>query len=57
MLKLEEVLSPNVELIQLLSDIDRSKYRVWALTNAYVTVRSRAAVRVLVADYCNPARY
>lgn len=30
---------PSESLRQLLLDIDRSKFRVWALTNAYRTVR------------------
>lgn len=37
-LPLEEVLKFNPELKQLLQDIDRTKFRVWALTNAYVNV-------------------
>ncbi|KAK4705405.1 hypothetical protein P7C70_g786, partial [Phenoliferia sp. Uapishka_3] len=42
-LPLEEVLKFNPELKAMLQDIDRTKYRVWALTNAYVN----HAVRVL----------
>ncbi len=38
-LPLEEMLKPNAHVRQLLQDIDRSKCRVWALTNAYRTVR------------------
>ena len=38
-LPLEEMLKPNPLVRQLLQDIDRSKCRVWALTNAYRTVR------------------
>ncbi|KAI0268386.1 pyrimidine 5-nucleotidase [Gloeopeniophorella convolvens] len=34
-LPLEEMLKPDPRLRQLLQDIDRSRYRVWALTNAY----------------------
>lgn len=37
---LEELLKPDPSVRKLLEDIDRSKVRVWALTNAYVTVRT-----------------
>jgi pyrimidine and pyridine-specific 5'-nucleotidase len=36
-LPLEEMLKPNPLVRRLLQDIDRSKCRVWALTNAYQT--------------------
>jgi len=36
---LEEMLSPDSRVHKLLEDIDRSKCRVWALTNAFWTVR------------------
>lgn len=38
-LPLETMLSPDPRIRKLLEDIDRSKCRVWALTNAYRTVR------------------
>lgn len=38
---LEEMLRPDPTVRKLLQDIDRTKVRVWALTNAYVTVRIR----------------
>lgn len=38
-LPLEKMLSPDPRMRKLLKDIDRSKCRVWALTNAYRTVR------------------
>ncbi len=38
-LPLEELLKPDPGLRQLLQDIDRTKARVWGLTNAYHTVR------------------
>lgn len=38
-LPLEELLKPDPVLRKLLQDIDRSKVRVWGLTNAYHTVR------------------
>ncbi len=37
-LPLESMLVPDPTVRKLLQDIDRSKVRVWALTNAYVTV-------------------
>lgn len=37
-LPLEQMIFPNPVTRKLLQDIDRSKVRVWALTNAYVTV-------------------
>ena len=39
-LPLEDLLSENPQTRKLLQDINRSKTRVWALTNAYITVRS-----------------
>jgi hypothetical protein len=44
-LPLEEMLEPNPHVRQLLMDIDRSKCRVWALTNAYWTVRPFSTLR------------
>lgn len=37
-LPLETVLKPSAEMQALLKDIDRSRFRVWALTNAYYNV-------------------
>ncbi len=37
-LPLEEMIKPDPSLRKLFEDIDRSKARVWALTNAYRTV-------------------
>jgi hypothetical protein len=37
-LPLESILKPDPSLRKLLQDIDRTKVRVWALTNAYVNV-------------------
>lgn len=39
-LPLETMLKPDPKARKLLQDIDRSKVRVWGLTNAYVTVSS-----------------
>jgi len=38
-LPLKEMIKPDLALIKLFKDIDRTKCRVWALTNAYITVR------------------
>jgi hypothetical protein len=46
-LPLKEMITPNPDLIKLFKDIDRSKCRVWALTNAYITVRR---VRLMISD-------
>lgn len=40
-LPLEEMIRPDPAIRSLLQSIDRSKVRVWALTNAYVTVSAR----------------
>lgn len=61
-LPLEEVLKPDRELRQLLVDIDRSKYRVMALTNAYKTHAYRVLKLLEVDDqfehviYCDYTR-
>jgi pyrimidine and pyridine-specific 5'-nucleotidase len=39
-LPLEEMIPPNPRVRKLFQDIDRSKARVWALTNAYYPVSS-----------------
>lgn len=41
-LPLDSLLAPHPPLQQLIADIDRTKYRVWALTNAYVNVSLQA---------------
>lgn len=38
---LEEMLFPDPALVKLLQDIDSTKVRVWAFTNAYVKVGAR----------------
>lgn len=40
-LPLKEMIRPNPALVKLFKDIDRSKCRVWALTNAYITHAER----------------
>ncbi|PAV20862.1 pyrimidine 5-nucleotidase [Pyrrhoderma noxium] len=45
-LPLENMIKPNPTLRKLLEDIDRSKARVWALTNAYV-VHARRVLKIL----------
>lgn len=37
-LPLEEMIQPDPSVRKLFQDIDRTKVRIWALTNAYVTV-------------------
>ncbi|CEH17180.1 Haloacid dehalogenase-like hydrolase [Ceraceosorus bombacis] len=37
-LPLDDILKPDAEIQQLLADVDRTKTRIWALTNAYKTV-------------------
>ncbi|KAL0949452.1 hypothetical protein HGRIS_009507 [Hohenbuehelia grisea] len=62
-LPLEELLQPDPALRQLLMDIDRSKVRLWALTNAYKTHAERVLnilnlrdqmEGVIFCDYSNP---
>jgi pyrimidine and pyridine-specific 5'-nucleotidase len=48
-LPLEDIIKPNPELRQLLEDIDKSKVKLWLLTNAYVTHGQRV-VRLLGVD-------
>ncbi|THH11724.1 hypothetical protein EW145_g473 [Phellinidium pouzarii] len=45
-LPLEDMIGPAPSIRKLLQDIDRSKVRVWALTNAYV-VHARRVLRIL----------
>jgi len=61
-LPLEEVLHPSAALSQLFKDIDRSKARVWAFTNAYETHAARV-LRILELEdemegivYCDYAQ-
>ncbi|OCH92938.1 pyrimidine 5-nucleotidase [Obba rivulosa] len=49
-LPLEEMLKPDPELRKLLEDIDRSKARIWALTNAYHTHARRVLQIIGVED-------
>ncbi|KIJ56607.1 hypothetical protein M422DRAFT_22760 [Sphaerobolus stellatus SS14] len=48
-LPLEDLLSEDARTRKLLEDIDRSKVRVWGLTNAYITHASRV-LRILNLD-------
>ncbi|KAI6785152.1 pyrimidine nucleotidase [Emericellopsis cladophorae] len=48
-LPLEDIIKPDAELRQLLEFIDRSKVRVWLLTNAYVT-HGKRVVKLLGVD-------
>lgn len=38
---MEDLIRPNLELRKLLEDLDRTKVRVWALTNAYINHANR----------------
>jgi pyrimidine and pyridine-specific 5'-nucleotidase len=42
-LPLEELLAPDPAIRKLLEDIDPSKARIWALTNAYKTVSHKSS--------------
>ncbi|TBU32826.1 pyrimidine 5-nucleotidase [Dichomitus squalens] len=62
-LPLEELLKPDPVLRKLLEDIDRTKVRVWGLTNAYYTHANRVlrilgvdnlVENVVFCDYSNP---
>lgn len=48
-LPLEEVLHPDAELRDLITELDRSKVRLWLFTNAYVT-HARRVVKLLGVD-------
>jgi pyrimidine and pyridine-specific 5'-nucleotidase len=48
-LPLDELITPNPQLRRLLEDIDRSRVRLWLLTNAYVT-HGRRVVKILGID-------
>lgn len=48
-LPLESILSPDVELRQMLQDIDKSKVKMWLFTNAYVT-HGKRVVKLLGID-------
>ncbi|KDE06450.1 hypothetical protein MVLG_03234 [Microbotryum lychnidis-dioicae p1A1 Lamole] len=50
-LPLENVLKPDPERQHLLRDIDRSRFRVWALTNAYVNHATRVLRLLGLAEY------
>ncbi|RYP80187.1 hypothetical protein DL770_006318 [Monosporascus sp. CRB-9-2] len=45
-LPLEDIIKPNPQLRKLLEDIDKSKVKLWLLTNAYVT-HGRKVVKLL----------
>lgn len=48
-LPLDDILKPDPKLRRLLEDIDRSKVRMWLLTNAYVT-HAKRVVKLLQVD-------
>ncbi|KAK5651563.1 hypothetical protein OQA88_11928 [Cercophora sp. LCS_1] len=56
-LPLDDIIKPRVELKQLLADIDRSKVRLWLLTNAYVNHAKRVIRLLEVEDYFEGVTY
>jgi pyrimidine and pyridine-specific 5'-nucleotidase len=60
-LPLEDVIKPNPELRQMLEDIDKSKVKMWLLTNAYVNHAKRVLRLLGIEDlfegltYCDYA--
>ncbi|KKA18659.1 Uncharacterized protein T310_7379 [Rasamsonia emersonii CBS 393.64] len=48
-LPLDDILKPDPKLRKLLEDIDRTKVKLWLLTNAYVT-HAKRVVRLLGVD-------
>lgn len=48
-LPLEDILEPNEKLRQMLDDIDKTKVKLWLLTNAYVT-HGKRVVKLLQID-------
>ncbi|ORY83568.1 pyrimidine 5-nucleotidase [Leucosporidium creatinivorum] len=50
-LPLETVLKPSTEMQALLKDIDRSRFRVWALTNAYYNHATRVLSLLNLTEY------
>jgi len=48
-LPLEQLIKPNPALLQLFKDLDRSKVRVWALTNAY-EFHARRVLQILQVE-------
>ena len=56
-LPLEDVLSPDPELRQLILDIDRSKVKLWLFTNAYVTHGKRVVRLLGVGDLFDGITY
>ncbi|KAK7753677.1 putative suppressor of disruption of TFIIS [Diatrype stigma] len=61
-LPLQDIIKPNPQLRRLLEDIDRSKVKLWLLTNAYVTHGRRVVKLLGVEDlfegltYCDYSR-
>ncbi|KAL4941306.1 hypothetical protein BDV06DRAFT_194811 [Aspergillus oleicola] len=61
-LPLDDILKPDLKLRKLLEDIDRSKVKLWLLTNAYVSHGKRVVKLLQVDDlfegitYCDYAR-
>ena len=56
-LPLDTILKPNPGLRKLLKDIDRSKVRLWLLTNAYVNHAKRVVKLLQVEDLFDGVTY
>lgn len=56
-LPLDDIIRPSDELKQLLADIDKTKVRLWLLTNAYVNHAKRVIRLLEVEDYFEGITY
>lgn len=56
-LRLEDMIKPDPAVIQLLEDIDRSKYRIWGLTNAYTYHAERVLDILQLRHFCEGVVY
>lgn len=50
-LPLDDIIKPNPQLRSLLDDVDRSKVKLWLLTNAYIT-HGKRVVKLLQVEDC-----
>ena len=56
-LPLEDLIKPNPELRKMLEDIDKSKVKLWLLTNAYVNHAKRVVKLLQVEDLFDGVTY
>ncbi|KAF7977451.1 hypothetical protein HWV62_3625 [Athelia sp. TMB] len=56
-LRLEDMIKPDPTVIRLLEDIDRSKYRIWGLTNAYTYHAERVLDILQLRRFCEGVVY